>query len=49
MFITASEQVIIGREHPIYNAANIESIEGEKDESGDYRDEREKLAKVAFP
>lgn len=27
------------REHPVYNAANIESIEGEVDERGDYRGE----------
>ena len=26
-------------EHPVYNAANVESIEGELDERGDYRGE----------
>ena len=31
--------VTITRDHPVYNTANIASIEGEVDERGDYRGE----------
>ena len=31
--------MISSREHPVYNASNIESIQGEVNEGGDYRGE----------
>ena len=33
------DSVIAPHEHPVYNASNIESIQGQVDEGGDYRGE----------